>query len=138
MKRFVIGSICAALVIAGVVGVIASEQLSVKTAPPVVIKTFPKAGDDKVDPNIKQIRVTYSKEMMDKSWSPTQISSDLFPEVGGDLYYDKDKCTFVMPVKLKPGSTYAVMLNSQKYRNFKDKQGRPAMPYLLVFETRVD
>ena len=138
MKRFVIGSVCIALVVAGVIGVIAAEKLSVKTAPPVVVKTFPKAGDDKVDPNIKQIRVTYSKEMLDKSWSPVQISKDSFPEVGGELYYDKDKRTFVMPVKLKPGSTYAVMLNTKRFKNFKDKKGRSAMPYLLVFETRVD
>ncbi len=138
MRRFIPGIICVALVVAGVAGVIAAEKLSVKTAPPVVVKTYPKAGDDKVNPSIKQIRVTYSKEMMDKSWSPTQISKDSFPEVDGDLYYEKDKRTFVMPVNLKPGSTYAVMLNSHKYRNFKDKKGRPAMPYLLIFETKAE
>jgi hypothetical protein len=38
-------------------------------------------------------------------------------------------------VKLEPGKTYVIWLNSQKFRNFKDKDGQPAVPYLLVFET---
>jgi Big-like domain-containing protein len=138
MRRFIPGIICVALVVAGVAGVIAAEKLSVKTAPPVVVKTFPKAGDDKVNPNIKQIRVTYSKEMRDKSWSAAQMGDGSFPEVTGDLYYEKDKRTFVMPVKLKPNSTYVVLLNTKRFTNFKDVKGRSAMPYFLVFETKAE
>ena len=37
-----------------------------------------------------------------------------------------------------PGKTYAIWLNSQKFRNFKDTAGRPAVPYLLVFRTRAE
>jgi hypothetical protein len=39
----------------------------------------------------------------------------------------------VLPVKLEPGRTYALWLNSG---NFKDSGGQRAVPYLLVFETK--
>ena len=38
-------------------------------------------------------------------------------------------------MKLEPGRTYAFWLNSKNFHNFKDSQGRTAVPYLLVFET---
>ena len=47
----------------------------------------------------------------------------------------KDKRTCVVKVKLEPGKTYAIWLNSEKFHNFKDADGRPAVPYLLVFQT---
>jgi hypothetical protein len=47
-----------------------------------------------------------------------------------------DGKTCVLPVKLEPGKTYVSWLNSQKFGNFKDADGRSAVPYLLVFETR--
>jgi RNA polymerase sigma-70 factor (ECF subfamily) len=41
-----------------------------------------------------------------------------------------------LPVKLEPGKTYVIWLNSQKFGNFKDTDGKSAVPYLLVFETK--
>lgn len=41
-----------------------------------------------------------------------------------------------MKVKLEPDKTYAYWLNSENFKNFKDTEGRPAVPYLLVFHTR--
>lgn len=73
--------------------------------------------------------------MQDGSWSWSQISSDTFPEVSGKPHYLADKRTCVLPVKLAPGRTYVLWLNSNKFRNFKDADGQPAIPYLLVFET---
>jgi hypothetical protein len=32
--------------------------------------------------------------------------------------------------------TYGIMLNNDRYTNFKDKAGRPALPYLLSFTTK--
>jgi RNA polymerase sigma-70 factor (ECF subfamily) len=48
----------------------------------------------------------------------------------------KDKKTCVLPVKLEAGKTYAIWVNSEKFENFKDDAGRPAVPYLLVFQTK--
>jgi RNA polymerase sigma factor (sigma-70 family) len=112
--------------------------VSVKEMPPVVVRTVPQAGDTEVDADkVKEIRVTFSKRMTDKSWSWVQISKETFPKHDGEIYYDKDRRTCVMPgVKLEPGKTYVIWLNSEQYGNFKDDGGRSAVPYLLVFETK--
>jgi RNA polymerase sigma-70 factor (ECF subfamily) len=109
---------------------------AVADAPPVVVKTVPQAGSDDVDLGLKEVRVTFSKEMTDQSWSwSTAPEGDDLPD-SGKPYYDKDKQTCVLPVKLEPGKTYAVWLNSERFHNFKDAQGRAAVPYLLVFATK--
>jgi RNA polymerase sigma-70 factor (ECF subfamily) len=113
------------------------EGVSVKDLPPVVVKTVPQAGDTKVDAaRVKEVRVTFSKDMMDKSWTWSQISDETFPKVTGKVRYEKDRRTCVLPVKLEAGKTYAFWLNSEKFQNFKDRDGHPAVPYLLVFETK--
>lgn len=111
---------------------------TVKDAPPVVVKTVPAAGADDIDADaVKELRVTFSKEMMDKSWSwATDSGYGEEPESNGDVAYDKDKKTCVMPVKLKPGTTYAIWINSDRFANFKDADGKPSVPYLLVFQTK--
>jgi hypothetical protein len=40
------------------------DQLSVATAPPVVVRTIPQAGSDNVDPSLTEIKVTFSKDMI--------------------------------------------------------------------------
>jgi RNA polymerase sigma-70 factor (ECF subfamily) len=101
---------------------------------PSVTQTVPKSGDNDVDPSLTEIRVTYNKQMMDGSWSwcyePDQFKTT------GKSRYEADGRTCVMPVKLEPGRTYTLSLNTDKYRNFKDTTGRSAVPYLLQFTTR--
>ncbi len=113
----------------------AAVVISVAMMPPVVVKTVPQSGTTNVDPSTTEIRVTFSKDMMDGSWSWSQISGETFPETTGKPHYLADKRTCVLPVKLQPGKTYVSWLNSEKFGNFKDTDGRSAVPYLLVFET---
>jgi len=80
--------------------------------------------------------VTFSKKMHDDSWSWSTASQESFPETTGKPKYAEDQRTCVLPVKLQPGKTYAIWVNSQKFRNFKDAAGHPAVPYLLVFKTK--
>ena len=109
----------------------------VADARPVVVKTVPAAGAEDVDPDQKDVRVTFSKDMADKSWSwATDLGFGADIEASGDIAYDKDKRTCILPCKLKPGTTYAVWLNSDRFQNFKDDAGKPAVPYLLVFRTK--
>ena len=68
--------------------------------------------------------------MHDGSWSWVTLDKDTFPEITGKIHYEKDRRTCVAPVKLEPGKTYAVFLNSTKFTNFRDLEGRPAVPYL--------
>jgi RNA polymerase sigma-70 factor (ECF subfamily) len=117
-------------------GVAHAQEITLETAPPVVVKTVPEAGADQIDPGTTEIRVTFSKEMQDGSWSWSTVSKESFPEAAGKPKYDADQRTCILPVKLQPGKTYAIWVNSQKLRNFKDAKGQPAVPYLLVFKTK--
>ncbi len=114
------------------------QQHSVATLPAVVVKTEPQAGLKDVDPNTSEIKVTFSKKMLDKSWSWGQISDETAVKGTGKPHYLQDGKTCVLPVKLEPGRTYVVQLNALDghFANFKDQGRRPAVPYLLVFETR--
>jgi len=93
-------------------------------------------GAVNVDPDLREIRITFSKKMTDKSWSLTEGSKYAVPRVRGEIHYDRDQRTCVIPVELEPGKTYVWGVNSERFRNFKDTDGRPALPYLIVFRTR--
>ena len=46
-----------------------ADDVSLASVPPVVVKTVPEAGADGVDPKLDEIKVTFSKDMQDGSWS---------------------------------------------------------------------
>jgi len=120
-----------------VVGVAArADDVTLESVPPVVVKTVPEAGSADVDPKLTEIKVTFSKDMQDDSWSWNQISKETFPTLDGKPKFLADKRTNVLPVKLEPGKTYAIWVNTDKAGNFKDTAGRSAVPYLLVFKTK--
>lgn len=107
-----------------------------KFQPPVVVKTVPQSGDTEVDPGLSEIQVTFSKDMKtEKSWSFVQVSKDTYPKTTGEPRF-VDKRTVVLPVALEPGKTYIIWLNQKKFTGFRDLENYPAVPYLLVFETR--
>lgn len=112
----------------GLSGVLDSVQ-------PVVVSTEPARGDTDVDPSLKEIRVTFNKEMIDGNWSWCQ-TDEPYPETTGSPYYLEDEKTCVMPVKLEPETEYVIWINSEEYANFKDKHGQRAVPYALYFTTR--
>jgi RNA polymerase sigma-70 factor (ECF subfamily) len=113
-----------------------ADEVTLESVPPVVVKTVPEAGAGEVDPKLTEIKVTFSKDMQDGSWSWATLSEESFPKMDGKPKYLADKRTCVLPVKLEPGKTYAIWVNSEKFRNFKDADGRSAVPYLLVFKTK--
>jgi hypothetical protein len=104
-------------------------------ARPKVVKTIPADGAKDVDPSLTEIKVTFDKDMHDGTWSWTQRSDDTFPEVTGKPHYI-DKRTCVLPVKLVPGKSYHISINSERFQNFKDEGRRPAIPYPLDFTTK--
>lgn len=113
-----------------------AQELTLEGAPPVVVKTVPEAGSSQVDPSLAEIRITFSKDMRDRSWSWVIARKENYPETTGEPAYAHDKRTCVLPVKLRPGKTYAVWINSQRHLNFKDADGQSAVPYFLVFRTK--
>jgi RNA polymerase sigma-70 factor (ECF subfamily) len=110
--------------------------VTLESVPPVVVKTVPVAGGSQVDPTLTEIKVTFSKDMQDGSWSWSTVSKDSYPDAAGKPKYLADKRTCVLPVKLDPGKTYAIWVNSAKFGNFQDTDGQSAVPYLLVFKTK--
>ena len=94
-------------------------------------RTFPASGAADVDPATAEIRVTFDHAMAKGSWSWVQTSKETFPESAGDVHYWDDGKTCVMPVKLEPGTKYVIWLNTNKYQNFKDTEGRAAEPHML-------
>jgi hypothetical protein len=114
----------------------APKEISVATMPPVVIKTVPEAGSMNVDPATTEIRVTFSKDMQDNSWSFVQASPDEnYPTATAKPHYLDDHRTVVCPVKLEPNRTYVVWLNDSHFNNFMDTVHHRSVPYLLVFKT---
>ena len=69
--------------------------------PPVVLNVEPKVGAKDVDPGLREIRVTFSKIRRDKSWSWTEGTVYAFPKLDGNIHYEYDQRTCVMPVKLE-------------------------------------
>jgi RNA polymerase sigma-70 factor (ECF subfamily) len=117
------------------IGTSQADEITLESVPPVVVQSVPAAGSPDVDPKTTEIQVTFSKTMADGTWSWSTLSKESFPEVSGEPKYLKDERTCVLPVKLQPETTYAIWINSNKFQNFKDANGTPAIPYLLVFKT---
>jgi tRNA A-37 threonylcarbamoyl transferase component Bud32 len=113
-----------------------SPAVQFPNAPPVVVTTFPESGAAGVDPAIMELRVTFSKPMQDGSWSWVNLGDGTFPEMTDKPRYLGDGQTCVLPVKLEPGKVYATWINFNPYLNFQDTEGRPSVPYLLIFGTR--
>lgn len=104
---------------------------------PVVAGTDPKAGASDVPADLSEIRITFSREMSDGAWS--FVNDDKFPppiDAGRRPHFEPDHRTISLPVKLEPGKTYGVWINSEQHQSFRDVEGRPAVPFLLVFRTR--
>jgi RNA polymerase sigma-70 factor (ECF subfamily) len=113
-----------------------TKEISIQALAPSVVKTVPAAGDVAVDPNLKEITVTFSKDMItNRMWAVCQISKESFPESAGQIHY-KDNRTCVVPVKLESGRTYVLWFNRGQFNSFRDKQNNPAVPYQLVFQTK--
>jgi hypothetical protein len=101
---------------------------------PTVVATVPAIGDNKVDPSLSEIRVTFDRPMKNGSWSWCYDSSQLKPS--GTPYYEEDRKTCVLPVQLEPGKSYELWLNTERFQNFRDTAGNPSIPYELKFVTR--
>jgi len=103
---------------------------------PVVVKTVPEAGSSDVSPGVMEIRVTFSKPMLDGSWSWVTAWKNSAPESVGDPRFEADRKTCVLKVKLEPNKTYCYWLNNQDFHGFKDPIGLAAVPYILAFHTK--
>jgi len=115
---------------------IAGTAFAQESSAPKVSSTVPQAKAVEVDPALTEISVTFDKDMMTKDqWSWVMESKDSFPQMTGGPSF-KDSRTCELPVKLEPGKTYRIWINSQKNTGFRDVTNTPAVPFLLVFQTK--
>jgi RNA polymerase sigma-70 factor (ECF subfamily) len=105
-----------------------------RSAPRVVALDPPQGATD-VDPAKAVLRATFDRAM-EASWSWVTEGSDTFPPTTGDAYFEADAKTAALPVRLEPGKTYVVWLNSGEFQLFRDLEGSPAAPLRWTFTTR--
>ena len=139
--KIVVTVVLAACSLAAIAGAEDKTKFTVEGMPPSVVKTVPQSGNLAVDPSLDEISVTFSKNMMtERMWAVVQVSKDHFPKItktGKGIRYLDDKRTCVVPVKLEPGRTYVLWFNRGKFNSFRDTKSNPAVPYLLVFRTKM-
>jgi len=104
--------------------------------PPRVIATNPQNGAQDVDPSLKEISVTFSEPMMDKSWSWCYEIEEKFPQMTGEPKYIENNTRNLLPVKLESNKEYVIWINTEKFNNFKDEAGNTTEPYRFTFRTK--
>ena len=110
---------------------------SPEAAAPVVIKTLPEAGSRDVPAGEFDLAITFSQPMHNGSYSFVTAEEGVTPpSAGSNPHFDAEGRTCTLRVKLAPGTRYAVWINHGPFQNFRGRNGTPAVPYLLVFETR--
>ena len=72
---------------------------------------------------------------MAEGWSWVTEGGDSFPERAGEAGQSFDRRSAFLPVRLEPGRSYVVWLNSEAYLNFRDPEGRVLPPLRWTFTT---
>ncbi|HVT28337.1 MAG TPA: S41 family peptidase [Lacipirellulaceae bacterium] len=115
-----------------VVYIAASWSFGALAAPPKVVKAVPDNGAVNVDPNLKEIRITFDQPM-GKGMSVVG-GGDEFPQVQGRPTWVNDR-TIVVRVKLQPRHAYWLSINNETFKNFTNPNGESAVPYPIKFRT---
>ena len=113
----------------------ASDELKARTAKPKIVLMSPPNGAQDVDPNVSELRVTFSVPMGGGfSWTG---GGPRFPRIpaGKRPYWTEDRKTCVLPVELNPDSDYRLGFNSPSHKNFQNAAGVPLDPVVYTFKT---
>jgi hypothetical protein len=106
-----------------------------REGPPQIVSTSPEVGATEVDPSIKEITVTFDRDMAG-GFSWTGGPPDFPPGRDGAKPHWVNKRTCGLPVKLEGARYYRVGINSTSYQNFKSTDGVPARPSAIYFTTK--
>lgn len=105
------------------------------SGPPHVIAFDPPLGATNVDPARTTLAVTFDRAMDREGWAWVIEDKATAPDIG-ESTWDGAVRTNSAPVRLEPGRTYVVWINSPQYSYFKDPLGVPATPVRWTFTTR--
>ncbi len=102
-----------------------------------VVSTEPADGAVNVDPSLTKILIEFNQPVNQESWSFVLSELGEYPPTTGDPYFSDEK-TCVLPVKLEPGKTYGIGVNSPSHRNFVSAADETisAEPYQFSFTTK--
>jgi hypothetical protein len=100
---------------------------------PRVQETTPTMEACSVDPALALIQVRFDQPMGTTSWSWCG-GGEHYPEIAGTPSF-KDDHTALLPVKLKPQTTYFVGINCPSAQRFRSTGGIPVQPTTLQFTT---
>ena len=108
-------------------------------ARPKVVSTIPELNAKNVDPALEEISVTFDQPM--QTWSCAWCTMDggkTFPKlVEPKVRWSDDKKTCIMgTVKLEPGKTYNIHLNSPGNMDFVSEEDAPLEPVPFSFTTK--
>ncbi len=107
--------------------------LSAALEPPKVVTLEPGNGAIGVSPALTELVVTFDREMGGGfSWTG---GGETYPATNGKPYWSEDKKSCHLPVKLKPGWSYRLGLNSPSHNNFQSGHGVPLTPLVWTFTT---
>lgn len=102
--------------------------------PPRILATSPKSGVNNVDPALKEITITFDRDMEGgMSWTGGGPAFPKSPEGAKARWRDKRTC--VLPVTLQTGHDYRVGINSPSFQNFRSTASMQAAPTAIVFRT---
>jgi hypothetical protein len=90
--------------------------------PPVVVRSVPESGSRDVPAGLQEIRVTFSNEMKDRSWSWCGAGAFQAPPLS-NVHYDVDHRTIVGTAKLEAGKQYAVVAEFRRVLEFPRRAG---------------
>lgn len=105
---------------------------------PVVVETTPSDGEVGVDAELGHIMATFSEAMDREGWSWVTEVGRSTPSIVGLPFY-LDETTTVLPVRLEPGTTYGIWVNSpddSSLRKFANNAGVSARAHRIRFTTR--
>jgi hypothetical protein len=116
----------------------ATPQLNVQpqSAPtgPRVVAVDPPNGATGVDPARTALSATFDREMDPEGWAWVIENPATAPEIG-ESSWDAAHRVNTAQVKLAPGRSYVVWLNSPQFAYFRDPAGHTAVPFRWSFST---
>ncbi|HJN15490.1 MAG TPA: Ig-like domain-containing protein [Armatimonadota bacterium] len=106
--------------------------------PPHVTECNPAFGAMDADFRLREIEFTFSRPIAPGDFSCVlQRGAGEYPasQEAGELRLSEDRMTGILPVRLSPGTTYALEINDLSYCGWKDTLSRPVIPYGWCFRT---
>jgi beta-lactamase regulating signal transducer with metallopeptidase domain len=99
-----------------------------------IVETSPAIGAVDVDPALKEVSVTFDRDMSDgMSWTG---GGPEFPGDQAKKAFWRDKRVCVLPVMLEAGKFYRVGINSKSYQNFRSAKGEVVPHAAIYFVTK--